>query len=86
MSKERIHHVDEAAGNHDLILLHALHGFIQIARGHYRLTDLIQSEVEPGRDRLTFDRIHTEHSHASSAPNLTEARVLAEHIKTHYVR
>jgi hypothetical protein len=53
MSKEQIHHIDEAKKpdgtiDHGIMLEHAAHAAGQIAQGHYHIVDAGQSTLHNG--------------------------------------
>jgi hypothetical protein len=70
MKKEMIHHVDDARGDPVKIAAHTNHALAQVKAGHYRLENLKQEQVEPGRVRLTFDRVETDMSATPAPPSV----------------
>lgn len=66
--KQRIPHVDTAKGDQRIFHNTALHALAQIEAGHYRIENATQTEVEPGRVRITFDRVETNLDHPAAEP------------------
>lgn len=74
--KEKIHHVKHAIkpdGSVDVqkVISHAQQALGQVQAGHYRLEKLEEKEVEPGRVKLSFERVEVDpkvEAHPASVP------------------